>query len=132
MKNRQPDIEFGADELLWRRIEAKDLDCDGVVKANSLRLQVSVVRQKYGDIQNVPHLKWNGVAVIAAQTACNTETTGHVRVVCVDDPNTDEPGHALIAFVAGPGSAVSEAEVTKTRAALAELMRIAVPPQRVR
>ncbi|MCL2825531.1 MAG: hypothetical protein FWD57_16180 [Polyangiaceae bacterium] len=132
MKKRQPDIGFGADELLWRRIEAKDLDCDGVVKANSLRLQISVVREKYGDIQNVTHLKWNGVAEIEAQAACNTETAGQVRVVCVDDPNKDEPGHALIAFVAVPGVAVSEAEVNKTRGALAELMRIKVPPQRVR
>jgi len=128
---RTPDIEFACDERLWRRVGAKEVVADRV-RSNSLRLQISVVREKYGDIKNVPLEERNGVAEIDAQTACNIGTARNVRAVCVDEPSLREPGHALIALVAAPGLEVSQNDNNDARAALARHMKIRVKPQRIR
>ena len=127
---RKIDIEFGAEERLWRRI-AYDGVKRGRVLPNSLRFQISVVRERYGQKDNVVTGKWNGIAEINAQTACDAGAVGNVRAVCVDDPNDIEPGHALIALIAAPGLAVTEDDVRKARNELAKQMTIIVLPERI-
>lgn len=127
---RLVDLVFGEDEKLWRRIERKQVTRDKRVKASALRLQISVVREKYGAQATVTEGKFNGIAEITASRAAQV-VNGAVRAVCVDEPHDTNPGNALIAFVATPGEAVSEDLVNATRALLAERFTIVVDPQPV-
>src|SRR5690606_6772899 len=66
---RLVDLVFGEDEKLWRRIERKQVTRDKRVKASALRLQISVVREKYGAQATVTEGKFNGIAEITASRA---------------------------------------------------------------
>lgn len=103
---RPMDLEFGPGERLWRRVEVGHVRA-GTVKANALRLQISVVREKYGCLESVPQGKWNGVAETTAGTAFAVSNQP-VYVVCVDDPTPAEQGHALVAMVVAPGQPVTQ------------------------
>ncbi len=130
MPRRPIDLEFAVDERLWRRIEVNHIDKQSRVKANALRLQVSVVRDRYGTLERVPSGKFNGVAETTAG-AVSSVTEGQVRVVCIDEPTDIEPGHALIAFVVAPGEQAPAEVVNATRMRLASGMRVVRAPSRV-
>src|SRR5690348_4905294 len=96
---RPVDIDFGAREKLWRRIEKKQIKTsDGKLKPSSLRLQVSVVRQKHGTQDSVTDDKYNGVAEIEAGNSHGLKLD-ELETVVVDEPLNDIPGHTLIAIV---------------------------------
>jgi hypothetical protein len=115
---RPIDVQFDASEKLWRRVEFKDVDAQGGLKPSALRLQVSVVRERHGDIASVTHDKWNGVYEITAISV--VAVNGNVIAVsCVDDPMNDQAGHALLAFHCTPGKPVRPEDVQTRRALLA-------------
>jgi hypothetical protein len=127
--SRPVDLEFGAEEKLWRGIEVAQVSKDRV-RPNALRLQVSVVREKHGSRDSVHHDKFNGVAEITASEAV-TLSEGALQLVCVDDPQEDLPGHSLIAFVAAPGSSVPEDTKHALRGKLARSLRIVELPTKM-
>lgn len=49
MGRRQVDIRFDAGESLFRAVAKKDIDSGKKVKAQKLRLQISVVRQRFDE-----------------------------------------------------------------------------------
>jgi hypothetical protein len=124
---RQVDVQFDANEKLWRRVEAKAVFADGRLKPSALRLQVSVIRERHGDVNTVPRGKWNGVFEIAAQQVV-AGSGSIVAVSCVDDPNDEEPGHALLAFNCAPGAAVSGEDIEARRVILANNFVVVQPP----
>ncbi len=126
---RRVDPSFGTAEELWRRIETDDVGkTDGTLKPQRLRLQVSTVRQRYGEVGHVTHGKWNGIATTTAgSVAClNADALG---VVCVDEPTDEEPGHALIALVAAPGNDVAQESINALRAKVAKTFSVTQDPK---
>ena len=115
---RPVDVQFAANEKLWRRVAAKAVFADGRLKPSALRLQVSVVRERHGEVSTVPRGKWNGVYETTAQNVVAGDGS-IIAVSCVDDPNDEEPGHALLAFNCDPGAAVRDEEIEARRAILA-------------
>jgi hypothetical protein len=124
---RQVDVQFDANERLWRRVEAKAVFSDGRLKPSALRLQVSVVRERHGDLKSVPHGKWNGVYEVTAQNVVASESSV-ITVACVDDPNDQEPGHALLAFNCIPGVVVCGEDVETRRVILANNFTVLQAP----
>jgi hypothetical protein len=122
---REHDLTFDTTEKLWRRIGKKDIG--GAVKGNKLRLQISVVRERYGKIESVPQGDRTGVAEAQASDMA-VICKDAIKVVCVDDPN-DEPGHALVALVVNPGDATSQDCINATRGMIAAKLSIVVPPK---
>lgn len=131
---RENDLAFAPSEKLWRRVEAGDVikgdpakNQPPAVKPNRLRLQISMVREKHGSRESVTSGKWNGIAeTTAAEAAAITE--GMVCVACVDEPTTDQPGHALIALYVKPGDAVDQTMINAARSTIAGAMRVVVMP----
>ena len=121
------DVNFDSDELLWRRFEVRALTSNGVLRASSLRLQISVIRGAYARRDDVPHGKWNGIAETTAGEASSL-SHGALEIVCVDDPHQDNEGHALLAIVAKPGSHISGDDVDHLRRKLALSMRVVALP----
>lgn len=134
---REIDLEFGVEEALWRRIELKDVSTEQnagvtkeVVKPNKLRLQISTVRAKHGNLESVPYEKWNGVAEARAGLVAAI-THGPIEVACIDEPTKEDAGHALIAMFVKPGGQASMDEINAARMALAKTMTIVVKPTKV-
>jgi hypothetical protein len=100
---------------------------NGKLKPGSLRLQVSVVRERHGLQASVTEGKFNGVYVLTAQQAVDA-SAGAVQVVCVDEPELEQPGHALVALVAAPGAKVPEDAVGLVRSNLAQVFTCVTPP----
>ena len=127
MTKRLPDLTFDTNERIWRRVGKSDLRGGGAVKGNSLRLQISVIRERYGARESVPEGKRNGVAETEA-----SDMTGickdAIRVVCVDDPTETEPGHALVALVVSPGDLASQDCINAAREMIAGKFRLVVVP----
>ncbi len=123
---RQHDLTFGRDEKVWRRIEAGQVR-GTEVKASALRLQISIVRERYGARESVTAGKWNGVAETSAGEVTALDC-GAINVVCVDDPSEEIPGHALVAMVVKPGDTATQDLVNAARAKIAGLLRIVVAP----
>lgn len=126
--SRQVDLAFGAEEKLWRRIEQRNVaKRDRSIKPNSLRLQISVVREKHANRESVCHDKFNGIAeTTAGEVASLFE--GPITVVCIDEPTKDNDGHALIAMVLAPGDSLSDDQETDLRIRLAKSMKVVVDP----
>jgi hypothetical protein len=124
---RSVDVQFDANEKLWRRVEAKSVFADGRLKPSALRLQVSVVRERHGDVNSVRHGKWNGVYEVTAQNVVAGDDS-IIDVSCVDDPNEQEPGHALLAFNCVPGAVVNGEEVEARRVILANNFTVLQAP----
>ena len=125
---RPHDVSFGNQERLWRRVKKSDLRAKPPqIRGTSLRLQISVVRERHGNRDTVATGDRNGVAeAFAGEVAAVCE--GAVRVACVDDPDDADPGHSLIALVATPGDAVSEESINAARAQIALAMTVVVSP----
>jgi len=126
---RDIDVPFGHGERLWRRVEVGDIAGDRI-KPGRLRLQISVVRGNHGTQASVPRDKWNGVFETLAHLAVEP-SSGSLKIVCVDDPNDQEPGHALLAFVACPGSTVTPADVSAVRAMLSQRFTCIESPSKI-
>ncbi|HXX65572.1 MAG TPA: hypothetical protein VEK07_00205 [Polyangiaceae bacterium] len=124
---RPPDLAFGTNEKLWRRVGKKDVKHPHV-KGNSLRLQVSVTREKHGKREAVPNADKPGVAEALAQSVVEIEKDA-IAVVCVDDPTDENPGHALIAMVVDPGDETSQECINAAREALALKFQVVVDPR---
>ena len=130
MATRKHDVSFSASEKLWRRIELDEVvKKDNKVKPSSLRLQVSVVRERYGNKDGVCDARRNGIAEIGAKDAADI-SCGAVKLICVDDPSQADDGHALIAFVSHPGDEVSPNELEATRKMLATKLNIVLAPKK--
>jgi hypothetical protein len=126
---RKHDVAFGRNERLWRRVGKGDLLASGKVRPGSLRLQISVVRERHGKREDAPTADRPGVAeCVASAVVISGEQFHAVEAVCVDDPLDDTPGHALIAVIAPPGEAVSDADVSALRQQLALQLHVVVPP----
>jgi hypothetical protein len=97
MPTRPHDLAFAPEEKLWRRVEVSQVRGDEV-RPNSLRLQISTVRERHGTRESVPSGKWNGVAETVAGGVVALDC-GAISLVCVDDPCEEIPGHALVAMV---------------------------------
>jgi len=127
VKRREIDLEFGSSEKLWRRIERGDLDANKLIKGNRLRLQVSIVREKHGLREAVPRDKWNGIAETTASGVAGLSESA-LRVECVDEPLTDEVGHALVAMVLRPGEALDQHALAALRVKLARAFQVVLAP----
>jgi hypothetical protein len=131
--SRKVDIEFGPTEMLYRAIKPEALDARGKLKAQKLKLQISVARAKYGPPEaclNRNDPKANGVMEVDASDADNLQE-GPARTVVVDEPLPNHEAHALIAIVAAPGSAPTDENLVHLRAVLAGRMRVCVPPTKI-
>lgn len=98
---------------MWRRIEKGHVRTDNgkvICKPGAFRLQVSLVRAKYGQESQVCEGKWNGIAESDA-TKLSAMKVGNARVVCVDDPLSSSVGHALAAVVLEPGAELGEKDL---------------------
>jgi hypothetical protein len=104
MAKRDIDPSFARDELLWRRIEKGDVRKDKTLKPQAFRLQVSLVRERHGNTDQVCDGKFNGIAEAKAAEV-QAIKFGLVRVECVDEPTTHDngQGHCLAAVVLTPG-----------------------------
>jgi hypothetical protein len=127
MAKRNSDLAFGVAEALWRRVELKDIDGTGAVKPNKLRLQISVVRERYGERDHATWEKWNGVAEASAGVVAAV-VQENIKVACVDEPDEMNPGHALIAMIVQPGDPAPEEMVNAARVILASKMKVVVAP----
>lgn len=128
MSTRAVDPHFDQDEAIWRRIEKNNIVAKtNTVKASALRLQVSVVRQRHGVRDSVTEGKFNGIAETTALKASSV-TTGDARFACIDDPNKDQPGHALLALLVEPGKTATQAHLNAVREQLALQFRVVQSP----
>lgn len=129
MPKRPVDPNFDQDEALWRRIDASGVrGSDNQVKPSSLRLQISVVRARYGKLEDAPLGKFNGVAEATAGAVASV-AHGDVRIVCVDEPREDAPGHALIALVVEPGKNAPQDALNAARQGVALKMKMVIDPK---
>lgn len=129
---RPHQVAFAQGERLFRRIEKGALDREGKkIKHTSLRLQISVDRESFARIDDLPPAslpKFNGVAAIRAGAA-RTIGRGPVCVVCVDEPSKEDDAHALIAVVTSAEPAAEiEADVGAARMLIAQKMEVVVSP----
>lgn len=133
---RKVDVNFATNERLFRSVAKDAMDAGGKVKAQKLRLQISVAREKYGPAQrcvnpSYPHI--NGIVSIEAGQAhglmAKDITTASATVV--DEPLPDQDEHALISLVAVPGTIASDEETDKVRAAVAAKMIVHTAPTKV-
>jgi len=125
---RQVDPHFQGSEALWRRIEKRHVDAKSTtLKGSALRLQVSMVRELYGDRNLVTDGKFNGVAEISAGDASSV-SFGDARFVVVDEPLRELEGHALVAIVVDPGKTAPQDALNAAREQLALRFRIIQSP----
>ena len=130
MSRRDADVCFAHDEKLFRRVNDRDLK-QGAVRPESLRLQISVVRSAHGreeDAAEKPPGKRNGVATVQVsevRECCDPK----IQAICVDEPLSEAPGHALIALhsMESPGG-VTPADINVLRAKIAAKMKVTTKP----
>jgi hypothetical protein len=138
---RQPFICFDPSEKLFRRIGKSDLKA-GALKRGSLRLQISVLRERFvteGDAANSDQQR-DGVATTSVGEIRAVEQPS-IQAYCVDEPlrpptGTPSPspahdGHALVVLhtLAAPGELPPRAE-DDARAAVAKAFRVTKTPTR--
>ncbi|MGD0679674.1 MAG: hypothetical protein ABSC94_30170 [Polyangiaceae bacterium] len=97
------------------------------MRGNAVKLPLSVVRERHGKRESVPNQAKRG---IAEATASSVVALVHdaIGVVCVDDPDDEEPGHALVAMVVTPGDAASQEMINVAREMLALKFRVVLDP----
>lgn len=127
---RTIDVEFSTEEKLWRRIEVGHVGKDGMLKANAMRLQVSIVREKHGTIDQVTSGKFNGVATTTAGQAVR-QTEAALTAVCIDDPLEEQEGHALIAVALVPGIETTPEQINALRLKLAMTFEVTKMPTKL-
>lgn len=127
MPKREIDLSFGAEERLWRSIDIDGAMANSKVRPRALRLQVSIVRERYGTKYQSILGKFNGIAEITASEASSISCQD-VKSACIDDPNQENPGHALIAFFSEPGKDISKEMLQQARFLLASKMVIVQQP----
>lgn len=133
--SRDVDPRFAPGELLFRSISRGHLKGTSV-KANALKLQISVAREAHETAEQVQRRalagrfpQFNGVAQITVRQARGCEH-GAVRVACIDEPTREINAHALIALwtEASPDSDIEEA-VEKVRTLLARELTLVLAPK---
>lgn len=124
---------FATSEKLWRRFKASDANgpTGGKVglKPTSLRMQLSVNREKLGSADSVADADRTGVAEAEAFAVANVIQPS-LRCVCVHEPIRDNPSHTLIAMVAEPGTQRCEIQLKDLRFDLASCFQIIVQPSK--
>lgn len=126
---RQVDPEFAEAERIWRGISKKVAKADGTLRGSAFRLQLSVIREKYGRALDALSDLNTGVAATTASELARISFSG-CRVVCIDDPAPGLDGHALAAVVLEPGGHAPADVRNAARMAFSLVFRVDVEPTR--
>jgi hypothetical protein len=117
---RPNDFGFTASEKLWRRVSAESV-VGNRVKPNTLRLQMSVSREKYAAGPTPGAAPFTRVAEILVRDAYGI-TVNEAVVVCMDLPTHNDDSHSTIAIVTAPDATVPREDFWEVRRLLASRM----------